>query len=83
MVCVAGFLFLEVSAVGRARCGIDGAVESVAHQCRDVSAVIQMGMGEDNGIDVRGTDLERYAVTVAKVFIALEQAALYKDPVAL
>jgi len=42
-----------------------------------------MGMGEDNGIDVRGTDLERYAVTVAKVFIALEQAALYKDPVAL
>lgn len=39
-------------------------------------------MCEDNGVDVRGADLERYPVTVAEVFIALEQTALDQDPVA-
>lgn len=51
-------------------------METVADQGRDVSGVVQVGMGEDNGVDVRGGDLERYPVTVAEVLIALEQPAL-------
>jgi hypothetical protein len=61
---VAGFLLLKVSAVGKeqfgelggAWCRVDGAAEAVPDQCRNVSAVVQVRVSEDNGINVCRVD---------------------------
>lgn len=62
---------------------MERAVETIADQGRDTLGVIQVGMGEDNGIDVRGADSERSSVAVTDVCMALEQPerGRYVDPV--
>ncbi|MCY1298507.1 hypothetical protein D9M70_479970 [compost metagenome] len=79
-----GILLLQIGAVQQdqfrdvAGCGggMDAALESVCHQPRQVAAVIQMGMGQHDRVDVGGRDGQALPVELAQVLQALEQPAV-------
>ncbi|MNF71842.1 hypothetical protein D3C84_538010 [compost metagenome] len=78
------FLFLQAAAVqqqdfhqftGGGR-GVDRAAITIAHQYGQIAAVIKMGMGQHNGIEVADRKLERVAIVQSQLLVALEQTAV-------
>ena len=79
--------FLKITAVGqqdraqirRAIGTVYRALEAVPDQQRDVTAVIDMGMGQDHGVDVAGRHGQVGPVAQAQFFQPLEQPAVDQD----
>jgi hypothetical protein len=70
----------DLGQLGRVPCGEHRAGETLAGQRGQVSAVIEMGMGEDHRIDLPGRQRQWLPVTPPQLPSALEQAALQQDP---
>ena len=87
---VAGFLFLQVRAVGQQQLaefarGLgtqDLAREALLDQGRKIAGVVQMGMGEQHRIDRGRLDGKLRPVALAQLLVALEQAAIDQDALA-
>jgi len=62
--------------------GDDRAAEAVAHQSRQVTGVIEVSVGDDDGVDTRRVDGQWRPVQLAQVLHALEQAAVHQDSLA-
>ena len=84
---ILGFFFLQMTAIGkqdlteitgRAR-AVDSAFETVLGEQRQVTAVIDMSMGEDYCLDRPGIDGQRFPVSQAQLLEALEQPAINKE----
>lgn len=79
-----GFLLLQVAAVGQEhateRAGSagrkDGAAKSVAAERRQVTAVIQMGMGEHDRVERAGVDVRRFPVAQTQFLETLKEPAV-------
>jgi hypothetical protein len=79
-----GVFFLDVAAVGqkdaaevaRAGGGVHPSVEAFAHQHRQVAAVVQVGVGQDDGVDLAGHHRQGSPVAQAQLLVALEQPAV-------
>ena len=85
---VVGLLLLEVGGIaqddvgqccGRRRAP-DGAMEPLADQRGQVSDVVQMRVGDDDGVDGRGIDGERLAIALPELTPTLEHAAVDENP---
>ena len=83
-----GFFFLYLAAIleddpGQAF-GRDGTMDlarkAVLDQERKIAAVVEVGVGQQYGFDGVRLDGKRSAVFQPEVFQALEQAAVYQDP---
>ena len=57
----------------------DGAAEALVDEQRQQAAVVEVGVGEDDGIEGLGVDPERHAVAHRLVAAALEHAAVDED----
>ena len=85
-----GVFFLQVSAVrqqdgaqvARARRAVDGVGVAVARHQGQVAAVVQMGVGEDDGVDLVWADGQALPIALAQQLIALEQSAIDQQAVA-
>ena len=66
----------ERAQVARARRAEDAAAKALADQPRQVAAVIEMRVREDDGVDRAGRDRERGPVAQPQLLEALEQAAV-------
>jgi hypothetical protein len=85
-----GVFFLDVAAVGqqdaaqvpRAGGGMHPAVEAFAHQQWQVAAVVQVGVGQDDGVDLAGHHRQGSPVAQAQLLVALEQPAVDQEAVA-
>jgi len=83
-----GFLRQQLGAVAehdlgqfcRVARGVNLAGEALARQRGQVSAVIEMGVGEDHRIDLPGRQRERLPVTPPQLPRPLEQPAVEQDP---
>jgi hypothetical protein len=79
-----GVFFLDVAAVGqkdaaevaRAGGGVHPSVKAFAHQHRQVAAVVQVGVGQDDGMDLAGHHRKGPPVAQAQLLVALEQPAV-------
>ena len=82
LVGVARVLFLDVGRVRQQhpqqaqgwRCGEGRPSEALAHQQRQDARVVDVGMGEDDGVERRRLDRERRPVAQAQVLGSLEHA---------
>ena len=83
-----GVLFLQVPGVGqqdRAEVGgrlraEDGSSEAALDQQRQLAGVVEMGMGEDDGVDAARLDRKRRPILQAQRLEALKQAAVDEKP---
>ena len=77
-------LFLDASGIGQDDpaqiLGPGGAehaaAEALGYEPRQIAAMIEVGMGEDDGIDVRRLDRELLPVPLAQLLEPLEQAGI-------
>lgn len=85
-----GLLLLEVPAVrqeeraqvrGAGR-GVHRTAESALHEGGDVARVVEVGVGEHDGVDRLGRDRQGRAVALAQLLVALEETAVHEDPLA-
>ena len=82
-----GVFFLDARRVGqhqraqlaRRRRTEDAAGETLGHEPRQIAAVIEVRVREDNGIDPRRIDGKRPPVAIAQLLEPLEQAAVDQD----
>lgn len=85
---VPGGLHLEPRAVaqhdpgepGGVGAGQDRSPESLPHQAGQIAAVVQVGMGDDHGVHVRGVAGEPLPVAVPQLRETLEETAVEEDP---
>ena len=85
-----GLFLLQVTGVGqqdgaqfrRGRRAVDRAGEALSCQQRQVAAVVQMGVGEDDGVDVGRWHWQGRPVAQAQRLVALEQAAIDQQALA-
>lgn len=85
---VPGRLHLEARAVpehdlrepGGVGGGQDRSSEAVPHQSGQIATVVQVGMGDDHGVDGRGVARQLGPVAAAQVRETLEEAAVEEDP---
>lgn len=86
-----GVLLLQVPAVGQqdgaqvtcARGAVDGVGVAVARQQRQVTAVVQVGMGQHHGVDLVRRDGQALPIAQAQLLVALEQAAIDQQALAV
>jgi len=86
---VSRVLFLDVRGVGqhqraqipRAGCAEDAALESLGNQAREVSAVVEVRMGQDDGVDGSGGDGQGLPVAKPQFLQSLEEPAVHEDAV--
>ena len=64
----------------RARGGEDGSLEAARHDVRNQAAVVEVGVGEQDGVQLGRVVGERDAVADCLVGAALEHAAIDQDP---
>ena len=64
---------------GGCRGGQDPAAEPLAHQTGQVAGVVEVGVGDDDGVDARRVDGQRFPIEFAEVLDALEQSAVHQD----
>jgi hypothetical protein len=57
--------------IPRAGGGMHPAVEALARQHRQVAAVVQVGVGQDDGVDLAGHHRQRSPVAQAQLLVAL------------
>ncbi len=57
----------------------DAAGKAVAHQLRQQAAVVDMGMGQEHGVDVGGAKRKRPVVQLLQGFRSLKQAAIDQE----
>jgi len=85
---VLGLLLLQVAAVGEddadelagRRRAVHGTVEPVEDQPREVTAVVEMGVGQHHGVDGRRVHGEARPVLEPELLEPLEQAAVDEEP---
>ncbi|MNL32323.1 hypothetical protein D3C87_1541670 [compost metagenome] len=65
--------FHQLTGGGR---GVHRAAITIAHQYGQVSAVVEMGMGQDNGIEFAHRKLERVPIVQSQLLVSLEQSAI-------
>jgi hypothetical protein len=70
----------ERAQVARARRTKDAAAKALADQSRKVTAVIEMRVRENDGIDLRGGDRQRGPVTTPQLFETLKKSAIDQNP---
>ena len=58
--------------VAGGRGGEDAAAKAVAHQLRQIAGMVEMGVGQDDGIDAGRLDRQWCPVQLAQVLQALE-----------
>jgi len=61
------------------RRGVDRAIESLLHETRDVAAMIEMRMSEDDGFDLVGRNGRGLPVALTPLFLSLEQTTVDED----
>ena len=69
----------DLAELCRRSCRVDGASKSFSHEARKQSAVVDMGMGEKDGIDRSWVDGQRSPVANSKRLDPLIQAAIDQD----
>jgi len=80
-------LFLEMAAIQQDQfrhiargCRCENTTpEAVAHQFRQIAGMVEMGVGQDHGVDVGGRHRQRLPVQLAQVFQPLKQAAINQN----
>src|SRR5260221_14779783 len=58
----------------------DTTAEALRHKARQLTAVVEMGVREDDGIDTRGVDGKCGPVAESEILQSLKQAAVHKNP---
>src|SRR5690606_27870937 len=84
-------LLEQVSAVGQqqaaqgdaAASAMDASAKSLLDQGGQVARMVQVGVGQDHRVDRRRFDRKRSPVTVAQLLVALEQAAVDEQAMAV
>ena len=84
---IVGFLLLQARAVrkqdaAQVACrggAMNATAKTIAHQQRQVTAMVDVGVCEDYGVYVGRVYRQRRPVAQAQLFVALEQAAVDKD----
>ncbi len=80
----AGLLFLQGAGVfehqageraGRPR-AVDRAAVALRHESRQEARVVEMGVGEDDGVDLLRPERERAPVALLELVVALEETAV-------
>lgn len=56
------------------------ALEAIEHQAWGIAAMVQVGVGEHHGVDLRGIDLQTLPVEFAQVLEPLKQSAVDENP---
>ena len=88
---VFGVLLLQMRGIGQDKRGdifgrrrrVNRAVKPVPDQFRQIAAMVQMGMGQNHGVDRGRWDRKRLPVQFAQVLQPLEQPAIDEQPVAV
>ena len=83
--------FLDVTTVGQqdltqiagARGGVDATPETLLGQQGHIAAVIEVGMGENDGVDVIWRKGQGRPIAQAKLLVALEQTAIHQQALAI
>lgn len=81
------FFFEQMSGVGQQQMAqvlrrgraVDFAAEAVPHQQRQIAAVVQVGVGQHDGVQCRRIKGQGFPVLHAQRFVALEQAAVQEE----
>src|SRR6266700_5391388 len=84
---VAGFFFLQIPRIGEQKptklegclAAIDRAFESVLDQKRKITAVIEVSVGQNDGLDFSGLERQRLPVPQSQLLEALEQPAINQE----
>ena len=79
---VGGVLEEDVGELGGGVGGVDGTLEAVLDEAGEVADVVDVGVGEDDGVDGGGLDGEGVPVLEAVFLGALEEAAIDEDAAA-
>ncbi len=69
----------QVREVARRGCAVDGAAEAVAREERQRAGVVDMSVGEDDGVDRRGRHREGLPVPQPELLRALEETGVHQD----
>lgn len=88
---VFGILLLQIAAVFKDQLGHiarglgceDAAAKAVAHQLRQIAGMVEMGMGQHDGVDAGGLDRQGLPIQLAQVLEALEQATVDQDALSI
>ena len=86
-----GVFFLDVPTVGQqdvaqvagSRSGVDATSETFAHQQGHIAAVVQVSMGQDDGIDLGCGLGQRVPVAQAQLLVTLEQTTVHQHAFAI
>ena len=65
--------------VDRGTRAVDGTSEAALDQQRQIAGVVEMGVGENNGVDTARFDRERRPILEAQRLEALKQTAVDED----
>jgi len=68
----------DAAQIDGGRRGIDWPVKALLDQSRNPAAVIDVGVGQDDGIDLTGREGQVFPITLAPFLLPLEETAIHQ-----